>query len=781
MGFLGLGNFGTGFVTGLAKSVDKAVQNDITRVNDRIDKIADIKLRKKLKDEESRQSKINEVQEALEYGSKVLGKTEYAASLLKNKFGNNLSEYNTFVSSFAKEKAKNPTITGDAFFALIDDKTNLTTPMTTRGAAEKIVPVIPSYSTVGTEAMGNAGSLIRNIFGSADIKVDFQNQLTKSIEEQSAQYPSLISEPSPSSISNIEFNDEQYRLLTTPIESRANEISAMLLDTNRVGTAESRAANPNDEKTIKFKDLVTQRRAINIEAGKVGSIDDRIAATENLLNNLNTSTYFDTDVGIDDFRANIYGQITELKDEKEKIEAEASNDNLVKANYKRKELFSEIEDVRRSITLTEEEKNEEISDLYKQVKLNDIKIALASGKDHRQLNTIDTKLKEKTLQLENGISMVGPEFRKTDRGKALAKSITKLTRAQDAIKKLGKPEVSTTELSSASVQIIRAFNSSLTTVALSGVDSIDLDGKVNVRLTEQALDGINTETLNAAIFERQKIILFGGELIGAGIREGILETVPDDMLASYIVAARMLGHEIPKNIQAKYNSINNLSEDNTETQTNNILKESKKKDIEESKEKDIEEDKEKDNAINEKNKAIEIFKKQYEDNKENVDKLIYDIEQNLDNLKLSMDEINESSIAWDEAYPESKNKSYLLEELDKLVSSNFGLEESATMPTQFSNPVKEAINNIPNLMGDIPKYTNTLFGKWRLSGTRTQAKKQFNNLKTDEDKNAFIELYKKKLETAGLNEDKIKQSISLLLKKEYSFKSGGLMSKTKVG
>lgn len=46
MGFLGLGNFGTGFVTGLAKSVDKAVQNDITRVNDRIDKIADIKLRK---------------------------------------------------------------------------------------------------------------------------------------------------------------------------------------------------------------------------------------------------------------------------------------------------------------------------------------------------------------------------------------------------------------------------------------------------------------------------------------------------------------------------------------------------------------------------------------------------------------------------------------------------------------------------------------------------------------------------------------------------------------
>lgn len=124
----------------------------------------------------------------------------------------------------------------------------------------------------------------------------------------------------------------------------------MLLDTNRVGTAESRAANPNDEKTIKFKDLVTQRRAINIEAGKVGSIDDRIAATENLLNNLNTSTYFDTDVGIDDFRANIYGQITELKDEKEKIEAEASNDNLVKANYKRKELFSEIEDVRRSIT-----------------------------------------------------------------------------------------------------------------------------------------------------------------------------------------------------------------------------------------------------------------------------------------------------------------------------------------------------------------------------------------------------------------------------------------------
>ena len=58
MGFLGLGNFGTGFVTGFAQSVDKAVQDDIKRVNSRIDKISDIRVKRYLKKKDEREEEV---------------------------------------------------------------------------------------------------------------------------------------------------------------------------------------------------------------------------------------------------------------------------------------------------------------------------------------------------------------------------------------------------------------------------------------------------------------------------------------------------------------------------------------------------------------------------------------------------------------------------------------------------------------------------------------------------------------------------------------------------
>lgn len=82
-----LGEFGKGFVGGLAESANEALKTDIKNVNTRIDDLAKIKFDRALKDQDERKKEITEAEEILREAGAVFGDdpyaADYAAALLK--------------------------------------------------------------------------------------------------------------------------------------------------------------------------------------------------------------------------------------------------------------------------------------------------------------------------------------------------------------------------------------------------------------------------------------------------------------------------------------------------------------------------------------------------------------------------------------------------------------------------------------------------------------------------------------------------------------------------
>jgi hypothetical protein len=82
-----LGEFGKGFVGGLAESANEALKTDIKNINTRIDDLAKIKFDRALKDQDERKKEVTEAEEILREAGAVFGDdpyaADYAAALLK--------------------------------------------------------------------------------------------------------------------------------------------------------------------------------------------------------------------------------------------------------------------------------------------------------------------------------------------------------------------------------------------------------------------------------------------------------------------------------------------------------------------------------------------------------------------------------------------------------------------------------------------------------------------------------------------------------------------------
>ena len=82
-----LGEFGKGFIGGLAESANEALKKDISNINTRIDDLAKIKFDRALKDQEERKKEVTEAEEVLREAGAVFGDdpyaADYAAALLK--------------------------------------------------------------------------------------------------------------------------------------------------------------------------------------------------------------------------------------------------------------------------------------------------------------------------------------------------------------------------------------------------------------------------------------------------------------------------------------------------------------------------------------------------------------------------------------------------------------------------------------------------------------------------------------------------------------------------
>jgi hypothetical protein len=88
MALFGLGNFGEGFIEGLATSANKALQDDIKRINLRAEKVADFQVKRTVEAQEKRKKDLEEIEDALREAEGMFDKDDpraaaYAASLLE--------------------------------------------------------------------------------------------------------------------------------------------------------------------------------------------------------------------------------------------------------------------------------------------------------------------------------------------------------------------------------------------------------------------------------------------------------------------------------------------------------------------------------------------------------------------------------------------------------------------------------------------------------------------------------------------------------------------------
>lgn len=116
MSFLGLGSFGEGFVKGFAESANEALKRDIERINNRIDKVAEIRTQRALDDQAKRRDKVDATVERLKQGAKVIGGPNadaYAAGLLEE-YG--ASGYDALLTSLQQAKIDNEGIDIGSFF-----------------------------------------------------------------------------------------------------------------------------------------------------------------------------------------------------------------------------------------------------------------------------------------------------------------------------------------------------------------------------------------------------------------------------------------------------------------------------------------------------------------------------------------------------------------------------------------------------------------------------------------------------------------------------------------
>ena len=116
MSFLGLGSFGEGFVKGFAESANEALKRDIERINNRIDKVAEIRTQRALDDQAKRRDKVDATVERLKEGAKIIGGPNadaYAAGLLEE-YGS--TGYDALLTSLQQAKIDHKGIDIGSFF-----------------------------------------------------------------------------------------------------------------------------------------------------------------------------------------------------------------------------------------------------------------------------------------------------------------------------------------------------------------------------------------------------------------------------------------------------------------------------------------------------------------------------------------------------------------------------------------------------------------------------------------------------------------------------------------
>ena len=214
MGLFGLGDFGTGFVEGFAKSANEALKEDLRKVDLRVEKVAEAKMKRALKQQEERAEELEEIEDALNEGKTLFGDdpraAQYAASLLKDQ--GNITAYKQFIANLRKKRDESG-IDPAGFFARaeVDAPASKGFTVSDYAKAYQGAPkTLPDYKGIDDKTMtAGAGRLLSAIGFDPDVR----GQIDSSVAEQMAA-SGIVEEAKAERVTlpSIDFDSEEWNL-----------------------------------------------------------------------------------------------------------------------------------------------------------------------------------------------------------------------------------------------------------------------------------------------------------------------------------------------------------------------------------------------------------------------------------------------------------------------------------------------------------------------------------------------------------------------------------------
>ena len=263
-------SFFTGFVEGLATSANEALQNDIKRINTRIDDVANIKLKRALDDQEERKEEYNEVKNLLKEAGALFGDnpyaSDYAAGLLKD--SGSINAFKKTIEELREAKKGNVPLAQFVSRASVDSPSG-----TYKDYANAYVDsnrTLPDSSL--PKDTSNAGGLISSIFRKP---IDISSRADTQIASQMEAAGIVPRKETTITAPEITFDREGIQMYQMSPSERVTYIREELARPNIKG-----------ERTKELKDFLTS----NLEqAKKEGDLKTQLSALETQLG------YADTD------------------------------------------------------------------------------------------------------------------------------------------------------------------------------------------------------------------------------------------------------------------------------------------------------------------------------------------------------------------------------------------------------------------------------------------------------------------------------------------------------
>lgn len=266
MALFGLGNFGEGFVEGLASSANKALQDDMKRINLRAEKVADFQVKRSVEQQEKRKKDLEEIEDALREAEGMFEKNDprasaYAASLLQEQgsasalkaFTQQLKESNVYKSGQSL-----------ANFMEMAEKEMPTGTRTDYANAFLGKPSLPSdYRLPESAASAGAGNLLDAIGLKPDVSAMVSDQVSEQMTAMGVSEQAEITVSLPSGT----FMREKFTMGNMTPSKRLEYLNQQLANENNT-----------PERTSELQGMLTTAQDAVYATGKE---EDRLTVIEN--------------------------------------------------------------------------------------------------------------------------------------------------------------------------------------------------------------------------------------------------------------------------------------------------------------------------------------------------------------------------------------------------------------------------------------------------------------------------------------------------------------------